>query len=117
MGDEIQGVFVLWAVGKGIHRALSRMRKFLQAPLEEDDQLAFPRGWGAIEEEDTTSHIGAERSRLKIFHHFGQGLVDAEEIVFKKTVMLLASLIDTHARSVNHAIEPCMCPLGQRGLR
>src|SRR5437016_14386928 len=99
VGNEIQGVFVLWAVGNGIHGAFGSPRKLFQATLEKNDQLAFPGGWWAIEQEDTTPDIGAERGSFKIFHHFGQGLIDAEQIVFKKGIVLLASLIHAQPRS------------------
>src|SRR5215468_12084368 len=107
---------MLGAVSNSVHGSCVSMRKLFQATLEENDQLAFPRRRRTIEQEDAPSHIGTERRGFKIFHDFGQGLVDTEQIVLKKGVVFLTSLINAYARSVNHAVEPCVRPLCQGGL-
>ena len=102
MRDKIQGVFVLGAVSDSVHCPWVSVRKFFQATLEENDQLAFPRRRGTIEQEDAPSHIGAERRGLKILHYFGQGLVDTEQISLEKGIVLFTTLINAHAQGVDH---------------
>src|SRR5215475_14825050 len=107
---------MLGAVSNGVHGPCISVRKLFQATLEENDQLAFSRRRRTVEQEDAPSHIGTERRSLKIFHHFGEGLVDTEQIALEKGIVLLPSLINAHASAVNHAVEPCVCPLCQGRL-
>src|SRR5712691_11299367 len=65
MGHKMQGVFVLRAVRNGVDRPRVGLRVGLDPALEQNDELAFPRGWGAVEEQHPPPNVRAHRRRLK----------------------------------------------------
>ena len=98
MRDEMQGVFVLRAVGNGVHGPGVGVRIVLQPTLEQDDQLAFPGRRRTVEQQDAPPDIRAHGGRFKIFHHSGQGFIDTEQIMLEEGIVFFALLIDVAPR-------------------
>src|SRR5262245_64726051 len=81
MVHEIQGVFVLRTVRDRVYRPLISLCIDFKPALEQNDQLAFPRGRWTVEEEHTPPNIRAHRCCFKILHHPRQGFVDPKQVV------------------------------------
>jgi len=75
---------VLRAVSNGVHRPRIGLRTGLKPAFQQDDELAFARGRWAIQEQNAPPNVGAHGGGFKIFHHPGQGLIDANRSFSKK---------------------------------
>ena len=104
---------MLRAVRDRVYRPFIGLRIHLEPALEQDDELAFPRGGWAVEEQYAPPNIRPHSRRFKILHHPRQGFVNPKQVLLKEGVVFFPLVIDLHARAFDHGIQPGVRPLCQ----
>ena len=107
VGDEMEGLLVLGAIGDRVQRSLPGPAVLLKAPLEADDQLALSRrGRTVKEQEHPPPDVRTKCGRLEILHHLAEGVVDAKEVIGEEVVPLpVVLLVKLDTGPLDHVVE------------